>query len=71
MQPATSSSGSSIRSALATESQRFRYKTPTKTGRWVATRHLAWEAAVKAGVARWDKADERIYLDALTEIEAE
>lgn len=52
------------------EPQRFRYKTPLKRGRWVATRAGALDAAVKAGVASRDD-DGDVYLDVLTEIEAE
>ncbi len=46
----------------------YRYKTPTKTGRWCTTIQQAREAAVRANVAHKDE-DGRVFLDVFTEIE--
>jgi hypothetical protein len=50
---------------------RWRWKTPTKKGRWLPTALEAREAAAKAGVASRDERSGVVYLDALTEIESE
>lgn len=55
---------------------RWRWKTPTRHGRWYAKRETAENAAVKAGLgSRADYADKlgrfRFYPNPLTEIEQE
>ncbi len=50
---------------------RYRYRTPTRKGRWHDSRDKAMKAAVKAKVAHYDEQDGRIYLDVFTEIERE
>jgi hypothetical protein len=50
---------------------RYRWKTPTRTGRWHDTRKDAGDAAVVAGLASRDPHSGILYLDVLTEIERE
>lgn len=48
---------------------RYRYTTPTRKGRWHATREAAQDAAVKAGAGHRDQATGRFYADVWTRIE--
>lgn len=54
---------------MADSSKQYRWRTPTRRGRWLATIREAREAAVKAKAAHKDEATGRIYLDVFTEIE--
>ncbi|MEA3044594.1 MAG: hypothetical protein QOH47_2432 [Sphingomonadales bacterium] len=47
----------------------FRWKTPTRRGRWLPTRKEAGDAAVRAGVASRDEFSGQPYLHVLSEIE--
>lgn len=49
--------------------KKFRWHTPTRSGRLLGSIREAREAAVKAKAAHKDEATGRIYLDVFTEIE--
>lgn len=50
---------------------RYRWKTPTRTGRWCDTLQEAWEDALDAGEATRDEGERQIYLGVFTTIESD
>lgn len=48
---------------------RYRYVTPTRKGRWLATKEAAQDAAVKVGAGHRDVATGKFYASLWTKIE--